>query len=136
MNIPIALALSAMLLSSGVAADRLNSKIGPAAPEKYQALRDAKDWRNPFLTLCADGVHLAAPATQAVVVATPELRAALIRLPVSAWPYGRVVAVQDCSVAMPEEDPYDRVRRLVDVGAELIALGVEIDRWPHPSNSR
>jgi hypothetical protein len=128
MNTLFAVALSLSVLS-GMDADRLNPKIGPPVPEKYEAIRDAKDWLNPFLTLCADGVHLEAAAVKHTSLApVSELRAALVALPVEAWPYGRVVAVQDCSAEAPES-VYERIRRLTSVGAELIALGVQIDRW-------
>jgi hypothetical protein len=129
MNTLLAFALALTVLS-GLDADRLDPKIGPAVPGKYEAVRDAKEWLNPYLTVCADGVRLDVVAVKHnAVVAIPELRAALVKLPIKAWPYGRVVALQDCRIRVPEDDD-ERFRRLTAVAAELIALGVQIDRWP------
>ena len=76
----------------------LQSRIAKPDPTKYYAIRDAKDWKNPYLIVRRDGVELVGitPLGQSTrVEAIPGL---LERLPNSAWPYGLVVAVQDIGV--------------------------------------
>ena len=62
---------------------QLNPGIPTPAPEKYVAVRDAKDWLNPYLQVCADGVHLTTDSVKGKSVVAPrDLREALVRLPV------------------------------------------------------
>src|SRR6516164_3601672 len=77
--------------------DKLDARIPKADPTKYKSIRDAKDWANPYLIGRADGVEVtsSALAKGRQVVATKELSKTLAALPVSAWPYGRIVAVQE-----------------------------------------
>jgi hypothetical protein len=72
----------------------------PAAdPAKYQNMQDMKQWRNPYLVIRPDGVALLDVANhEERIVKTGEVLSMLADLPASAWPYGRVVAVQDQSI--------------------------------------
>jgi hypothetical protein len=55
-----------------------------------------KGWRNPYLVVRTDGVDLLDAADSAEIHLKPEeLVPSLGKLPVSAWPYGRVVAVAE-----------------------------------------
>lgn len=90
------------------ARDRLDARIPAAIVEKYKNIHDAKDWRNPYLTMRAEGIEVVShelsrgPRT----VPAANLAAALIDLPVAAWPYGRVVMASDIGLRRPngEED--------------------------------
>jgi hypothetical protein len=74
--------------------------IPPATPEKYRGMRDMKGWRNPYLIVRADGVALLDPDDHLErVFKAEELTQELGKLPASAWPYGRVVAVTENGVA-------------------------------------
>ncbi len=70
---------------------------GPAAPERYKSVRDAKDSENPYLVIRRDGIELIAKglASGRKTVAAVDLEQTLIELPLTAWPYGRVVTVQE-----------------------------------------
>jgi hypothetical protein len=57
------------------------------------------------------------------------LRETLVSLPVEAWPYGRIAALQPCSVRDPWDTIVVRVR-LAHVTAVLESLGVMINRSP------
>ena len=104
----------------------LDSRIGPAARQKYAAVTDMKDWLNPYVTVCLQGVELRATAINHKSLVTPaDLRAALVKLPIEAWPYGRVVALQECSLGLPGDEVGSR-QRLGQVENVLKALGVEI----------
>lgn len=96
---------------------------------RYRAIRDARDWKNPFLIVRPDGVEVVGVnAGRATKVDSVEK--ALEALPNSAWPYGLVVAVQDAGVVSSEKDNLQiqaNRRRLVEV---LRNLSVEVDPWP------
>ena len=84
-------------LEAGAAA-RIQA-IPPASPEKYRGMRDMKGWRNPYLIVRADGVALLDPDDHVErVFKAEELTEELGKLPASAWPYGRVVAVTENGV--------------------------------------
>jgi hypothetical protein len=113
-------------------ADRqLDPAIGPPVPKKYASIRAARDWQNPYLSVCRQGVIMNVRSVKRLSDTVPieMLRTALLNLPVTAWPYGRIVALQDCSIGIAG-DTEDSKRRIRDVEAVLKALGLEIDRWP------
>ena len=64
-------------------------------PQLYMRVQDYEHWRNPFLVVLSDGirVHCLALAFEKKVP-VGALHQALLSLPLSAWPYGRIVAVQ------------------------------------------
>ncbi len=108
----------------------LSSRIGTPVSAKYAAVRDASEWLNPFLVVCADGVHLVARSVKREsVVSIGKVREALVSLPVEAWPYGRIAAVQECSIRGVFDTPAIR-ERLAHLLAVLESLGVVINRWP------
>jgi hypothetical protein len=68
-------------------------------------------------------------ALQAESLLVPlDVRAALMKLPVEAWPYGRVIAISDCSIV--DSADQDRGERRTAVEAVLKTLGLQIERWP------
>jgi hypothetical protein len=78
----------------------------PAADSaKYEHIRDMKKWQNPYLIVRTDGVTLYDSADSAeILLKTDELLPALAKLPVSNWPYGRVVAAAESGVVNSETD--------------------------------
>ena len=109
----------------------LDPGIGPPIPEKYRSIRDAQDWLNPYLSVCPQGVILSVRSLNRVNDTVPieSLRAALLDLPVTAWPYGQIVALQDCSLGVPG-DMEDSKTRMKKVESVLSALGIAMSRWP------
>jgi hypothetical protein len=80
-------------------------QIPPADPQKYSGSRDMKAWRNPYLIVRLDGVGLLDVSNNEQQIVDPDkLAEALAKLPPSAWPYGRVVAIQEISASSSEED--------------------------------
>ena len=76
-----------------------------ADPQKYAGMRDMKAWRNPYWIVRVDGVALLdATNNEQQIVDPDKLAEALARLPASAWPSGRVVAIQEISAAGSAED--------------------------------
>jgi hypothetical protein len=110
---------------------RLDPKIPPPDAEKYKFVRDAPDWANPYLVVRADGVDLISKAIPGgrKKIAVKDLHKALVGLPVSAWPYGRVVAVSEISIRSGNDDELVGENAKV-VDSVLHRLGVNINRWP------
>jgi hypothetical protein len=119
------------LLSAAPAQDQLSSRIPAARHEKFKSILVAKDWSNPYLVVCVDGIEVISTAIPGgrKLVALANLRRALIDLPTSAWPYGRVVAIQENGVGAPGD--HARIKESKPaVEAVLKALRLEIDWWP------
>ena len=109
----------------------LDPAIGPPVPAKYKAVRDAPDWLNPYLSVCPQGVVLSVRSVNQVyqTVQIAALRDSLLALPSSAWPYGRIVALQDCSIGVPG-DAEERKARMQAVESILKGLKLNASRWP------
>jgi hypothetical protein len=104
----------------------------PAAdPGKYERVHDMKKWGNPYLIIRTDGVGLLDPADNAEILLKPdELLDRLARLPASAWPYGRVVAVAEIGVRESEQDSVAIRRNKGIVGGILERAHVAIQWVP------
>lgn len=90
-----------------------------------------RNWRNPYLIVRTDGVALLDPADSAeILLKSDEVLAALARLPASAWPYGRVVAVSESGPRSSEQDGVAIRRNKGIVGGILEAAHVAIDWVP------
>jgi hypothetical protein len=102
--------------------------IPPPVPEKYRGMRDMKGWQNPYLIIKVDGVALLdAGNHEEILLKAPELAQALAKLPASAWPYGRVVAVTESAVRAVGDDVPIRKNRAIVAGT-LERLNVLI-KW-------
>lgn len=102
--------------------------IPPANPEQYRGMRDMKGWRNPYLIVRVDGVALLDPENHVErLFKAGELTQELGKLPASAWPYGRVVAVTENGVRAPGADVLIRKNRAIVAGT-LEGMRVLI-RW-------
>ena len=92
--------------------------IPPASPEKYRGMTDMKGWQNPYLIIKADGVALLDAGNHEERLLKPaEVTQALAKLPPSAWPYGRVVAVTENGVSAAGDDVPIRKNRAIVAGA-------------------
>jgi hypothetical protein len=70
--------------------------IPAARPEKYRAMVDMEEWKNPALTVQEHGIALLDPTSHETQILRPQdIPAALAQLPSSAWPYGRVVMASE-----------------------------------------
>ena len=113
--------------------ERLHPNIAAADRQKYKSINDAKLWRNPYLVIKADGIEVisrAIPSGRKTVQAADLVRT-LIDLPVDAWPYGKVVAVQDTGIRAADRSNDEAIRRNHEaVAAALESLAIEIELWP------
>lgn len=105
--------------------------IPPADPHVYEGKKQVKAWRNPYLILRADGIGLVDLSNREIHILKPgEVTQSLARLPADAWPYGRVVAVEE--MGGPDSD---RVRIRANKGlleGTLRGLQVSIEWIPAP----
>ena len=97
-----------------------------ANPDAYGRINDATDWENPYLIVRPNGVevlhvnHLVEP---------DNLKATLASLPSTAWPYGRIVVVQEIGVRSENDDQMIS-EVLKQVLSNLQALNITVLRWP------
>jgi len=111
----------------------LNQRIGAPAPRRYANIRDAKDWNNPYLVIRADGIEVTSKqiASGRKIIAAADLEQTLLGLPVAAWPYGRVVALEENGVKAPDHnDDASVAQNLTTAVAILKKLDVAVKRWP------
>lgn len=103
---------------------RLQS-IPPALPEKYKNSA-RKNWQNPYLIIRPNGIGLVDLANAEIHILKPdEVVAALAALPPSAWPYGRVVAIEELKGASDPERLQIRTNRALLAGTlESIKVGI------------
>ena len=130
-----AIPIAGPMQRGSVQTGRLDPRIGAAAPQRYHSVRDAKDWENPYLVIRAGGIEvivnrLPSGLKSRKTVAAADLEQTLIRLPVTAWPYGRVVAVQENSIRVPDRDDKPITENLKAALAVLKKLDIAADRWP------
>jgi len=105
-------------------------QIPSADPQKYTAVRNMKNWQNPYLIVKADGVGLLdAVNHEEHLLKADELPQALAKLPSSSWPYGRVVAVAVNGTQTPADEASVRKNRGVVAGT-LESLHVLINWVP------
>ena len=100
----------------------------PADPQKFQSVRNMKDWKNPYLIVRTDGVALLkADANEQRLLDPDRLTDELGQLPASAWPYGRVVAVAESAVSGSDDDKARLRKNRAVVAGTLESLQVQID---------
>ncbi len=129
-------------------------QIPPPAKSRYLAIHTIDAWSNPFLIVGKRNVTLRIYYPDEVAgqggdtsLPNPMLRPtgarrreldlrmadlpeALSALPGGAWPYGRVIAVEeDPSTARPDRVP---MRRNVEAAIQMLTdLGIVVDEWPN-----
>jgi hypothetical protein len=114
-------------------AKRLKARIPPPKRSVYGAVRDGKDWENPYLVAMEDGVKVMKRGEDhdGPIVSVEEVMRFLEDLPKSDWSYGLVVAVQQQSVCCRYSDGEARIRaNLVDLVSRLKRAGIVVSLWP------
>jgi hypothetical protein len=100
--------------ASATAADpatRLRA-IPTANPTRYRDQAAKKDWKNPYLIVREDGIGLLDLSNNEIHILKPDdVSSALAELPSTAWPYGRVVAVQEGKMSGSPESSKVQIRK-------------------------
>ena len=107
--------------------------VAPADPAKFPALRESKHWSNPYLVVRPEAVGLLTEvaANEEQILKPEDVLKALAELPVSAWPYGRAVAILvDAKATSSEQDKIALRRNRGIVAGELQSAHVAINWIP------
>jgi hypothetical protein len=125
------------------------SRIPLPTKSLYVDIHEPAAWANPFLTVQGDTVDIrivladanpstagkgtllrpAAARRQELQVRPADLAAAVVALPDSAWPYGRVLAIAESPTAAPKDRP--QIRRNVEAAIQqLNDIGIVVQEWP------
>src|SRR5262249_40011086 len=99
----------------------------------YSAVRDGQNWRNPYLIVTEDGVQTRKKGDDytASIVPVNDVVRFLEDLPLSNWPYGLVVAVQDQGICCRYTDGEARIRSIhVELVSRLKRSGIGVSLWP------
>lgn len=130
-------------------------KIPSPLKSHYMAVATANAWQNPFVVVGTDSLKVlvlmgdANPSPMGAggvlrpvgarrdieVIAPDKLGEMLSDLPASAWPYGRVVAVEESK----QQQRMDRVamrRNMERTLQTLSSLGVVANEWNEPGSAR
>jgi hypothetical protein len=129
-------------------------QIPPPAKSRYLAVHTDESWANPFLIVGRETIRLrvilpdptpnaygtgtmlrpADARKQQLDLRLSDLPDALAAVPQGAWPYGRVVAVEETPIAAKADRP--AVRRNVEATIQMLNdLGVVVDEWTGPNGS-
>lgn len=108
----------------------LRQRIPAPQPEKYEHVRDANDWRNPYLIVRPDGIEIVGMTPLGRAIPVESVQDVLEGLPVSEWPYGLIVAVQDIGIQSGKTDGTRIEANRVKLLHLLKQLGIRVDRWP------
>ena len=125
------------------------ARIALPTKSRYVDVHEPGAWANPFISFDAQMANLrivqadanpsqmgkggllrpAAARRQELQIRPQDLVEALIALPESAWPYGRVVAIEESPLADRKQRP--AIRRQIEAAIQqLNDLGVVVDEWP------
>jgi len=124
-------------------------RIALPTKSRYVDVHEPGAWANPFISFDTQMVNLrvtladantsalgqggilrpAAARRRELQIRQQDLVEALIALPESAWPYGRVVAIEESPLADKKQRP--AIRRQIEAAIQqLNDLGVVVDEWP------
>jgi len=125
----VAQLIASTLIGWTQASTSLQRRIPKPHPKKYHAVRDAKDWKNPYLVVRRDGIEIVGMTAVGHAIAVDSVPGVLKGLPDSAWPYGLIVAVQDIGLVSQGDPPRIEANR-TRLLTLLKKLGIAIDLWP------
>jgi hypothetical protein len=129
-------------------------QIPPPAKSRYLAVHTQDNWTNPFLTVGRETIRMrvilpdvnpsangtgsmlrpADARKQELDIRLADLPTALAAVPSGAWPYGRVIAVEETPIEAKADRP--AVRRNVEATIQALNdLGIVVDEWTGPNGS-
>jgi hypothetical protein len=129
-------------------------EIPPPSKHLYVNVHSTDAWQNPFLTVHRDSLtlrvifpqqttsaldagtllHPAAARRQELEIRMADLPEALAAVPDFAWPYGRVVAIEESPTASRQDRA--QIRRNVEQAIRIVNdLDVVVDEWTAPSGN-
>ena len=132
----------------------LDREIPPPSKNRYLTIQDLSNWENPAITVQENMVSLhvlmadanpseygkgtmirpVAARKQELTIRVADLPAALNAIPRDAWPYGRVIAIEEAHDAPLAVRPTIR-RNMEKAMQTLNELGIVINEWNTPGSS-
>ncbi len=125
-------------------------QVPPPTKSHYLIVQTASAWQNPFIVVGTDKLKVevmmgdanplpgaggllrpAAARRNVIEIKTDDLGKMLSSLPVNAWPYGRVAAVEE-SQQTTRQDRIEMRRNMEATLQTLNSLGVVIHEWTEP----
>jgi hypothetical protein len=125
-------------------------QVPPPTKSHYLIVQTANAWQNPFIVVGTDKLKVevlmgdsnplpgaggllrpAAARRNIIEIKTDDLGKMLSALPVNAWPYGRVVAIEE-SQQTARQDRIEMRRNMETTLQTLNSLGVVIHEWTEP----
>ena len=86
-------------------------RIDEPDPLKYPRMQDLAQWKNPQLVVRDDGIGLVDVENHEVhILKIEQVEAELVSLPISAWPYGRVVLLSQAAPRDKSDEAKARLR--------------------------
>jgi hypothetical protein len=126
----VAQLLTSILTVRSQTSPSLSSRIPKPDPNKYQAIRDGKDWQNPYLVVRPEGIEIYRITPPAQGVPVESVLDILEHLPDSAWPYGLVVVVSNIHLLSSRKD----IPRIDANRTKLLMIlrqqGIAVELWP------
>jgi hypothetical protein len=107
----------------------LRNRISKPDEGKYKAVRDAREWLNPYLIVKANGIEVRAPGSEWTTVPPSAVVGFLEGLPATAWPYGLVVGVQENSLRSGDDTAHIK-QNLAELLSNVRAAGIKAEMWP------
>jgi hypothetical protein len=126
-------------------------QVPPPTKSHYLIVQTASAWQNPFIVVGTDKLKVevmmgdanplpgaggllrpAAARRNIIEIKTADLGKMLSALPTNAWPYGRVVAVEE-SQQTARQDRIEMRRNMESTLQTLNSLGVVIHEWSEPA---
>lgn len=110
-------------------ASSITERIPEPHSAMYQGIHDRKDWRNPYLVVHSEGIEIVGISDRNNPLTVDATSALLESLPDSAWPYGRVIAIQNISVGPTESQHSRTAENREGLMQRLGELGVIVGSW-------
>ena len=126
----VAQLLTSILTVRSQTSPSLSSRIPKPDPNKYQVIRDGKDWQNPYLVVRPEGIEIYRITPPAQGVPVESVLDILEHLPDSAWPYGLVVVVSDVGVLSSRKDVLRINANRSKLMKTLKRQGIAVELWP------
>lgn len=110
----------------------LDSKIKAGQTEQITRVRRSEDWKNPFIVIYDSEVMLTwSHPRKSKSIKIEKLAEELSAIPISAWPYGRIVAVQECGIGSGEQQAkQNRKHAWEHIKAVFRELNIVMNPWP------
>jgi hypothetical protein len=128
--------------------------IPPPSKNRYMAIHSLSSWENPYITVQGGMLTLhvtmadanpsnlgvggilrpVAARRQDLNIRTGDLGIALNAVPQTAWPYGRVIAIEEAHDTPPSARP--QMRRNMEAAMQSLSdLGIVVYEWTEPENT-